>query len=85
MTGGGGGGGEEVTQQISIQADSAPTSKPVQIQFLHENGTLFHIPCLELCTPFTCCKCTVISKGINEKNRTFSQFYKTMNFIGSTY
>ena len=45
----------------------------------------FHIPCLELCTPFTCCKCTVISIGIHDKNRTFSQLYKTMKFIGSTY
>ena len=45
----------------------------------------FHIPCLELCTPCTCCKCTVISIGIHDKNRTFSQLYKTMKFIGSTY
>ena len=45
----------------------------------------FHIPCLELCTLFTCCKCTVISIGIHDKNRTFSQLYKTMKFIGSTY
>lgn len=45
----------------------------------------FHIPCLELCTPFTCCKCTVLSVGIHDKNRTLSQLYKTMKFIGSTY
>ena len=45
----------------------------------------FHIPCLELCTPFTCCKCTVLSIGIHDKNRTLSQLYKTMKFIGSTY
>ena len=45
----------------------------------------FHIPCLELCTLFTCSKCTVISIGIHDKNRTFSQLYKTMKFIGSTY
>ena len=74
-----------ITQQISIQGGSAPTSKPVQIQFLHKNGTPFHIPCLELCTPFTCCKCTVLSIGIHDKNRTLSQLYKTMKFIGSTY
>ena len=30
-----------ITQQISIQGGSAPTSKPVQIQFLHKNGTPF--------------------------------------------
>ena len=40
----------------------------------------FHTPCLELCTLFTCCKCTVISIGIHDKNRTFSQLYKTMKF-----
>ena len=45
----------------------------------------FHIPCLELCTPFTCCKCTVISIGIHDKNTTFSQLHKTMKFIGSTF
>ena len=32
----------------------------------------FHIPCLELCISFTCCKCTVFQAGINHKNRTFS-------------
>ena len=33
----------------------------------------FHIPCLALCIPFNCCKCTVFSIGINHKSRTFSR------------
>ena len=44
-----------------------------------------YLPCLELCTPFTCCKSTVISIEIHDKNRTFSQLYKTMKCIDSTY
>ena len=42
----------------------------------HEKGYRFHIPCLRLCIPFNCCKCTVFSIGISHKNRTFSQLNK---------
>ena len=41
----------------------------------------FHIPCLELCIPFNCCKWTVFLTGINHKNRTFSWLYKAIKFI----
>ena len=29
------------------------------VYLLLTNGTPLYIPCLELCTPFNCCKCTV--------------------------
>ena len=41
----------------------------------------FHVPCLELCISFNCCKCTAFWIGINRKNRTFSQVYKAIKFI----
>ena len=41
----------------------------------------FHIPCLELCIHFNCCKCTVFSVGINHKNKTFSRLYQALTFI----
>ena len=41
----------------------------------------FHVPCLELCISFNCCKCTAFWIGINRKNRTFSRVYKAIKFI----
>ena len=41
----------------------------------------FHIPCLELCIPFNCCKCTVFELGINLKNRTFSRLFAAIKFM----
>ena len=65
---GGGGGG---TKQMFIREGSAPRSNPLPfyIQFFTKRYSFriasiekwypFHIPCLELCIPFNCCKCTV--------------------------
>ena len=59
------------TQQIFIRGGSAPRSNPLLIYIpfsrkrysfvylLLTNGTPFTYPCLELCIPFNCCKCTV--------------------------
>ena len=33
----------------------------------------FHIPCLQLCISFNCCKCNVFKIWINHKTRTFSR------------
>ena len=41
----------------------------------------YHIPCLELCIPFTCCKCTVFLIGITHKNKTFSRRFKAIKSI----
>ena len=54
------------------------------VYLLLTNGTLSHtfIPCLELCIPFHCCKCTFLKIGINiSQNRKFSRLYKAMKFI----
>ena len=61
-----------VTQQAYIRGGSGPRSNPLpfRIPFFTKkvpplvylpliNGTL-HIPCLELCISFNCCKCNVI-------------------------
>ena len=72
---GGGRGWGEGTQQIFIRGGSAPSSNPLQLPFYVPFFTRkvplsctfywqilwypFHIPCLELCIPFNCCKCTV--------------------------
>ena len=62
-----------VTQQMFIRGGSAPRSNPFNTllyTIFHEKGTSFvipsidrwypfHIPCLELCIPFNCCKCIV--------------------------
>ena len=43
----------------------------------------FHIPCLELSTPFTAVNALylILNRPINRKNRTFSRFYKGIQFI----
>ena len=40
-----------------------------------------HIPCLDLCIHFDCCKCTDIWMGINHKNGTLSRLYKAIKSI----
>ena len=67
-----------------IRGGSAPRSNPLPfcIPFFTKTVPLsctssidkwcpFHIPCLELCIPFTCCKCTFFLIGIDHKNRRF--------------
>ena len=39
----------------------------------------FHIPCLERCIPFNCCKCTVIWMWIKHKAWTFSRLFHSHN------
>ena len=71
----GAGGGGLGTQQIFILGGSAPRSKPLSfyIPFVVKKVPLsytfcsqmakwhpFHLPHLELCIPFNCCKCFVI-------------------------
>ena len=87
-----GGGG---TQQIFILGGSTQRSNllPLLDTIFHEKGTPFiyllltnswypfHIPHLELCIPFNCCKCIVIYMGVNKKNRMFSRLYKAIIFI----
>ena len=43
----------------------------------------FHIPCLELSTPFTAVNALylILNRPINRKNRTFSRLYKAIQFI----
>ena len=38
----------------------------------------FHIPCLELCTPFSCCKCTLLNRNQSQK---YSWFFKATKVI----
>ena len=53
---------------------------PFRIPFI-DKWYSFHIPCLELCVPFNCCKCTIIYVIGNHKNRTFSRLYKAIKSI----
>ena len=54
------------TQKIFIWEGSAPRSNPLPVYI----PSLFHIPCLELCITFNCCKMRCrLNK--NHKNRTF--------------
>ena len=82
------------TQQMFVRGGSAPRSNPLpfyQYHFLRKRYPFritsidqwypFHIPCIELCIPFNCCKCTVFYIGINHKNRTVSRRYKAKQFI----
>ena len=55
------------------------------VYLLLTNGSSFHIPCLELCVPFNCCKCTVIYVIGNHKNRTFSRLYKAIKSICQSF
>ena len=52
----------EGTQQMFIWGGSVPDfsrkSYPFRIPSI-DKWYLFHIPCLDLCIPFNCCKCTV--------------------------
>ena len=82
LGGGGGGGGllpEDQTLTLSYNIlDGKGT--PFRIPSI-DKWYPFHIPCLELCNPFDCYKCTVILIRINHKNRKFSRLYKAMDFI----
>ena len=40
-----------------------------------EKWYLSHIPSLELCNPFDCCKCNVFEICINHKTRTFYRYF----------
>ena len=53
---------------------------PFRLPFI-DKWYSFHIPCLELCVPFNCCKCTIIYVIGNHKNRTFSRLYKAIKLI----
>ena len=48
---------------------------PFRIPSISDKWCPFHIPCLELCIPFDCCKCTVF----------FSFFYIEINLKNSMY
>ena len=72
------------TEQIFIWGGSTPRSKPLpfHVPFFTKRYPFhipsidkwypFHIPSLQLCIPVNCCKCTVFSTGISDKNGMFS-------------
>ena len=72
------------TQQMFVRGGSAPRSNfyipfftkryPFRLHFF-DKWYPYHTPCLELCIPFNCCKCTVTQS----QNRTFSRLYTAIN------
>ena len=89
--GGRGGGGD--TQQGFTWGRTAPRSNPLSfnIPFLTEKVPLsytfcwqlvaFHIPGLELCIPFNCCKCSVFNYELITKPERFHDFLTVMKCI----
>ena len=79
------------TQQSLKREGSAARSNPLPfyIPFLTENESIpsidkwypFHIPILELCFPYNCCKCSFFKIWINHKTITFSPFLSVMKWI----
>ena len=63
-----------------MQGGSALQANPFDVHSI-DKWNPFHIPCLELCTFFNCCKCTVFKIGVNHKNITFSRLFKAIKFI----
>ena len=51
-----------------------PTPYPFIYHFSRKRYP-FHIPCLQLCIPFNCCKCIVFKIRFNHKTRTFSRLF----------
>ena len=74
------GGGGGVVSQKKLTGRLCPGVQPLTLtqKRYHfciphiEKWYPFHIPTLELCIPFNCCKCTVFTIWINHKTRTFS-------------
>ena len=90
VTSGKGGGGGLLNKFLYGEATPrGPTPYPFMYYFSRkrypfrfpsiEKWYRYHIPCLEPCITFKCCKCTIFQS--NRKNKTFSRLYKALKFI----
>ena len=68
------------TQRHFIRGGSAPQPNPFYIPFLREKILLsYHIPSLELCFPFNCCKSPSLKYMKQSQNQNvFSTFFFTV-------
>ena len=53
----------------------------LKVWIRHCKWYLFHIPSLELCIPFTFCKCPLFNKGINVKTKRFLDYFSAIKCI----
>ena len=53
----------------------------LKVWILHCKWYLFRIPSLELCIPFTFCKCPLFNKGINVKTKRFLDYFSAIKCI----